>query len=58
MLEVDQHLERHGSSLWVASIPPRADEKARRLELWNEWVAAGKIHRSVAEAVAARSSDR
>jgi len=61
MLEVDQHLERHGSSLWVASIPPRAEEKARRLELWNEWVAAGKIHQSVAEAVtafAARSPDR
>jgi MFS superfamily sulfate permease-like transporter len=51
MLEVNQHLERHGSTLWLASIPERAEEKARRVELWEEWVDAGKIHRSVSEAV-------
>lgn len=51
MLEVNQHLERHGSALWLASIPERAEEKARRVELWEEWVAAGRIHRSVGEAV-------
>ena len=53
MLEVNQHLERKGSELWLASIPDRAEEKARRIELWDEWMAAGRIHRSVTEAVGA-----
>jgi high affinity sulfate transporter 1 len=53
MLEVDQHLLREGSVLWLASIPERAEEKARRVELWEEWVSDGRIHRSVAEAVRA-----
>jgi MFS superfamily sulfate permease-like transporter len=52
MLEVDQHLQRSRSILWIASIPERAEEKARRVELWEEWVASGRIHRSVSEAVA------
>jgi MFS superfamily sulfate permease-like transporter len=51
MLEVNQHLQQHGSTLWIASIPERAEEKARRVELWEEWVASGRIHRSVNEAV-------
>jgi sulfate permease, SulP family len=53
MLEVEQHLERQGSTLWLASIPERAEEKARRVELWDKWMAAGRIHRSVTEAVIA-----
>jgi MFS superfamily sulfate permease-like transporter len=52
LLEVDQHLQRQGSALWIASIPERAEEKARRADLWEEWVASGRIHRSVSEAVA------
>jgi hypothetical protein len=52
ILEVDQHLQRYGSMLWIASIPERAEEKARRVDLWDEWVAAGQTHRSVSEAVA------
>jgi hypothetical protein len=51
MLEVNQHLERQESVLWIASIPERAEEKARRVDLWDEWVAAGRIHRSANEAV-------
>jgi MFS superfamily sulfate permease-like transporter len=53
MLEVDHHLQRNGAMLWIASIPERAQEKARRAELWEEWVAAGRIHRTVSEAVEA-----
>ncbi|MGH8951796.1 MAG: hypothetical protein ACRDX9_10250 [Acidimicrobiia bacterium] len=56
MFETDQHLRRSGSGLWVASIPLKAEEKARRTEAWPEWVAAGKIHSSVAAAVAAYES--
>ena len=57
MAETDHMLQRIGSEMWVANLPTRAEEKTRRLDIWDEWVAAGKIHRSVAEAVSAFVGD-
>jgi sulfate permease, SulP family len=60
--ETDHMLERQRSTLWIANIPTRAEEKARRSELWEQWSEKGKIHRTVAAAVAsfeaARESER
>jgi high affinity sulfate transporter 1 len=53
LFETDQHLYRNGSTLWVASIPTRAEAKARRTKAWPDWVARGKIHATVRDAVAA-----
>ena len=58
MAETDHILERQGSTLWVASIPTRALEKARRTELWEHWSEKGKIHATVMAAVAAFEESR
>ena len=59
MLETDSMLQRIGSEMWVASIPTRAAEKARRTEMWEHWSGSGRIHDTVAAAVAAfESSNR
>lgn len=51
-IEIQQHLATRGSDLWIASIPPRALEKARRVELFELWEKDGRIHPSVSAAVA------
>jgi len=53
MAETDHVLRRSGSGLWVANIPTRAEEKARRAAMWEEWSGEGKLHPSVTSAVAA-----
>lgn len=49
--ETDQQLAMSGSTLWVAALPTRALEKAERTAAWAAWVEAGKLHRTVSEAV-------
>jgi high affinity sulfate transporter 1 len=56
--ETDHMLERQGSTLWIANIPTRAEEKARRSELWDQWSGKGKIHATVAAAVASFEAAR
>jgi anti-anti-sigma regulatory factor len=51
MAETDHMLQHIGSQLWVANVPTRAAEKARRTEMWDTWTAAGRVHTSVAAAV-------
>lgn len=51
--ETDQHLAKQGVSLWVAALPARALEKAQRTAAWSTWADAGKLHRTVTDAVAA-----
>jgi sulfate permease, SulP family len=51
MAETDHMLERMGSMLWIANIPTRALEKARRTQLWKPWYGSGRIHPTVAAAV-------
>jgi high affinity sulfate transporter 1 len=53
MAETNQQLEKQGTSIWVANLPTRAEEIARRLPKWNEWVDAGRVHPSVPTAVEA-----
>lgn len=53
MAETDHMLQRMGSLLWVANIPTRAMEKARRTEMWAPWYGSGRIHPTVAAAVTA-----
>ncbi len=50
-LEIDQYLARNGASLWIAALPTRAEEKAKRTSAYAEWLAAGRLHESVASAV-------
>jgi hypothetical protein len=38
--------------LWVAALPEKAKQKARRMDKYDDWVTKGKIHRTVAGAVA------
>jgi MFS superfamily sulfate permease-like transporter len=49
--ELDHDLRREGIDLWVAALPERAMEKAARGSRWAEWIEAGRVHRSSAEAV-------
>ena len=51
--ETDQQLATRGVALWVAALPTRAIEKAERSHAWTTWVDSGKVHPSVAAAVAA-----
>lgn len=51
-IEIQQHLASRGADLWVASIPPRALEKAKRVAIFEDWEKAGRIHPSVGTAVA------
>jgi sulfate permease, SulP family len=51
--ETDQRLARHGVALWVAALPTRALAKAERTVAWSAWTGAGKVHPTVAAAVAA-----
>jgi SulP family sulfate permease len=53
IVETDRHLAKDGVALWVAAIPSRALVKAKRTEAWSAWVATGKLHRTVADAVGA-----
>lgn len=50
-LEIDQYLAPRGAGLWVAAIPPRAVEKVKRIDIYREWLDAGRIHPSVRVAV-------
>jgi MFS superfamily sulfate permease-like transporter len=52
LAETDQVLERQGVMLWVAALPEKAKQKARRMDKYDDWVTKGKIHRTVAGAVA------
>lgn len=57
-LEMEEHLAANGAALWVASVPPRALEKVRRVEVYEEWVRAGRFHPTVSSAVEAHLSRR
>ena len=57
-LEMEEHLAANGSALWVASLPPRALEKVRPTEVYEEWVRAGRIHPTLSAAVEAHSGRR
>jgi hypothetical protein len=52
LAETDQVLERQGVMLWVAALPEKTKQKARRTDKYDYWVTRGKIHRTVAGAVA------
>ena len=58
MAETDHMLQRIGSMLWVANIPTRALEKARRTELWEPWYVSGRIHPTVMSAVSTFEESR
>ncbi len=51
--ETDQQLARKGVAMWVAALPTRALEKVKRAPAWSQWADSGKVHDSVAAAVAA-----
>jgi high affinity sulfate transporter 1 len=51
MAETERHLARHGTRMWLAAIPERAETKARRTDLWDEWLDAGRIHPTISAAV-------
>jgi MFS superfamily sulfate permease-like transporter len=53
MAETERQLARHGTQMWLAAIPERAEAKARRTDLWDEWLEAGRIHPTVSAAVEA-----
>jgi high affinity sulfate transporter 1 len=53
MAETERQLARHGTQMWLAAIPERAEAKARRTDLWDEWLDAGRIHSTVSAAVEA-----
>lgn len=55
--EIEQHLDKAGATLWVAALPEKAEEKARRTKAWDRWVEQGRIHPSVAQAVSAFQAD-
>lgn len=52
-LEIEGHLANHGATLWVAAVPEQALVKLRRTPNYERWVAAGRVHPSVASAVTA-----
>ncbi len=56
MAETDHMLDRMGSQLWVADIPTRALEKAKRASIWEHWSSTGKVHLTVPSAVTAFES--
>lgn len=49
----DQQLARDGVSLWVAAVPAPALVKAARTAAWPAWRDGGRVHPTVAAAVAA-----
>ena len=51
--ETDQQLRHDGVTLWVAALPQRAVSVARRTAAWERWATAGRLHRSVSEAITA-----
>ena len=51
--ETDQQLRQDGVTLWVAALPQRAVTVARRTAAWERWATAGRLHRSVSEAIKA-----
>ena len=55
--ETDQQLRQDGVTLWVAALPQRAVTVARRTAAWERWATAGRLHRSVSEAVKAFEDD-
>jgi len=50
-VEIDQYLAPRGARLWVAAIPPRTVEKVKRIDIYREWLDAGRIHPSARVAV-------
>jgi hypothetical protein len=40
-------------ALWVAALPTKALAKVQRAPAWSQWADSGKVHPSVAAAVAA-----
>lgn len=53
LAELARDLASQGTALWVAALPGRALAKARRTVRWDELAAAGRVHPTVAAAVAA-----
>ena len=56
--ETDQRLATQGVTLWVAGLPTRSLEKVKRTAAWEVWVERGKVHATVASAVAAHEARR
>jgi MFS superfamily sulfate permease-like transporter len=52
MAETDHMLQALGSTLWIANLPTRVEEKVRRTEMWIPWTEAGRVHPTVNSAVA------
>ena len=57
MAETDHMLQRLGSTLWLANLPTRVEEKVRRTEMWKSWTDAGRVHATVNSAVAEFEAD-
>ncbi len=51
LLETDQLMARRGTDLWLAGLPEKAHEKARRARFYADWDARSKIYPSVSSAV-------
>jgi MFS superfamily sulfate permease-like transporter len=51
--ELDRQLADQGIELWLAALPPRALAQARQLPAWDGLDAAGRLHPTAREAVAA-----
>ena len=51
--ELDRQLLQDDVTLWLSSLPERALAVARRVEWWDSWEQAGRVHPSVDDAVAA-----
>ena len=49
--ELDRELADRDVMLWLAALPPRAVEVARRTHWWPEWEGAGRVHPTVDAAV-------
>lgn len=53
LLETDQLMAKKGTDLWLAGLPEKAQEKARRARFYADWDARSKIYPSVSSAVSA-----
>lgn len=51
LLETDQLMAKRGTDLWLAGLPEKAREKARRARFYADWDARSKIYPSVSSAV-------
>ena len=58
LAELSRELRARGVTLWLAGLPPRALETARRLPRWEAAAQAGRMHPTARAAVAAYESGR